>query len=96
MARPVSSTRGLNGYDGNELRVEVKGTQGGAAHVTVTIGEVKSARAAATALFVQHGIVVERSDAEKFSASKGESLIRQPWQPEDADLEPLTFRHLIL
>ena len=82
--------------DGIQLRVEVKGTKGGPAHVTVTIGEVKSARAAATALFVQHGIVVEKSETGKFSAAKGESLIRQPWQPEDADLEPLTFRHFIL
>ena len=81
--------------DGAELRVEVKGTQGGPAHVLVTIGEVKSAHEAPTALFVQSGISVKQADSGDYQAVGGDSLVVDPWVPDDAALEALTFRHFL-
>ena len=80
--------------DGVELlRVEVKGTTGAADSVTVTAGEVESARFAPTALFVQFNIETRQLDDGEWDADGGESRVIDLWMPLDDDLEPLTYRY---
>lgn len=78
--------------DGAEVRVEVKGTQGSAATVEVTIGEVLNARGVdwRTDLFIVSGIIVERTDQP--SATGGTVRVVSSWQPTDADLSPIRYR----
>lgn len=77
-------------------RVEVKGTRGGPESVTVTIGEVLSARERGTIsdLFIIHGIVVERLSSNPV-ASGGNLKLIQNWIPDEKDLHPLTFRYMV-
>lgn len=77
-------------------RIEVKGTRGGPEYVTVTIGEVLSAREVGVIsdLFIIHGITVDQLDDGPI-ASGGSLKLVQNWQPDDSALKPLTFRYTV-
>jgi hypothetical protein len=79
--------------DGQEVRVEVKGTRGDGSTIEVTSGEVESARGTAwrTDLVVVSGITVERRDMG-FVGSGGMMRIVEGWRPVDDDLTPTRFR----
>jgi len=65
----------------DELRVEVKGTTGPGASVSVTAGEVEAARAHLSALFVLHSIQLERGAKPK--ATGGVPHVLMPWKPDE-------------
>jgi hypothetical protein len=80
--------------DDEEIRVEVKGTQGGNKSVEVTRAEVNSARDKPTDLFVVHGINAEKDSGEAV-AFGGQVTRLQNWQPLDTDLTAKTFRYTL-
>lgn len=65
--------------NGEELRVEVKGTQSGGQSVILTPNEVKNARANLTALFILHDIRVVRKYQRNFKLSGGAAKVLHPW-----------------
>lgn len=95
----VSDTSAYKPYDllcrrdGQELRVEVKGTQSAGEAIMVTAGEVKSAREAATALFIVYGITVESREPPHLSG--GSPRLIPNWYPEDDDLTPTAFTYRV-
>ena len=81
-----------NGGD-EELRVEVKGSTGSGATVNLTAGEVESARAHHSALFVLHSIELERGDDPKARGGTPHAL--DPWSPDDEDLMITEYRYSV-
>jgi hypothetical protein len=73
-----------------ELRVEVKGTTGTGESVLVTIGEVKSARAHATELFVLSEIKLTPKGPKG-----GRMTIVAPWKPTFAQLQPKLYKYTL-
>ncbi len=73
------------------IHVEVKGTQGTADQVLVTVGEVMSARSKASELFVVSGIAVSNA----YRCTGGRTLVIAPWYPADSDLRPITYRYSV-
>lgn len=71
-----------------ELRVEVKGTTTAGVSVLVTIGEVKSARAHATDLFVLSGIELTSQGPKG-----GRTRVISPWKPTDNQLSPMVLQY---
>lgn len=71
-----------------ELRVEVKGTTGEGSSVLVTIGEVKSARAHATEMFI-----LSKIELGPDGARGGRQQIIAPWNPTDAQLDAKVLRY---
>jgi hypothetical protein len=83
--------------DGNEIYVEVKGTQTAGEEVFLTRGEVKFARLnkAEMALFVVYGVKVD-TNTEPPRASGGTTRIYEPWDVESGELEPLAYSFRIV
>lgn len=79
--------------DGRELRVEVKGTQSAGEAIMVTAGEVKSAREAATALFIVYGVTIE--SREPLHLSGGSVRLIPKWYPQDDNLTPTAFTYRV-
>jgi hypothetical protein len=81
----------------DKRRIEVKGTQGEADSVIVTVGEVNAALQGPepTDLFVLSGvkICIQREDVV---ATGGTPLITKGWRPEPKDLAPIQFRYNLL
>jgi hypothetical protein len=77
------------------VRVEVKGTAGGAAAVIVTASEVRVAQQnpAQSALAVVHGIVSDCDANGQWHASGGHLRIMLPWDPVDSRLDPIAYRY---
>ena len=71
----------------------MKGTTTSGDQVLLTKNEVKLAQdpEAKTVLFIQHHVQLEK-DGSKPKASGGHSRIIEPWQPEDGQLTPITYR----
>jgi hypothetical protein len=95
----VSDTSAYKPYDllcrrdGRELRVEVKGTQCAGEAILVTANEIKSAREAATALFIVYGITIE--SREPLHLSGGSIRLIPDWYPRDDDLTPTAFTYRV-
>lgn len=85
--------------DEEYLRVEVKGTTGGAGDVELTVNEVSSARNHPSELFVVSNIRAPKktgTDGEVFfPTSGGEARVLRNWQPDDADLLASKYRYRI-
>jgi hypothetical protein len=79
-------------YDSN-LRVEVKGTTGGAASVLLTANEVQHAREFAehVVLFVVSGIVLHREPGAAPRASGGIPHVFEPWNIDGCALRPVAY-----
>jgi hypothetical protein len=76
---------------GEELHVEVKGTESDGGHVLVTANEVEHARGCSdAALFVVGRIAVEGG-----SASGGNVVYAGPWALDDARLRPVTYSYAV-
>lgn len=82
--------------DGESFTVEVKGTTSGGEFVFLTRNEVIHTRKhhPKTALFVVSNIKVEVL-AETFLCSEGVTLVIEPWQILEADLDPLQYQYKI-
>jgi hypothetical protein len=82
---------------GQELHVEVKGTQNDWGTIELTAGEVEHARLwfPRTALAVVWGIDVSRGDDGSISASGGQLRVFTPWQPEPCDLQATRCRYVL-
>jgi hypothetical protein len=78
--------------DDEQLRVEVKGTTGGAEHVVLTRNEVTLSRLPGYSLFVVAHIELDRNDSERPVARGGECFVFDPWSADPTALEPLTYR----
>ena len=90
---PTASPDGAPHY---ELRVEVKGTSGAGTHVQLTANEVRNARSHPDCeLFVVRDITVSWDDAGNVSATGGEPHLVSNWDPDGADLRPLTFEYRV-
>jgi hypothetical protein len=75
-------------------RVEVKGSARRAGTVELTRGEVRAAGASGrSSLVVVDDISWERSDGSGVSTQGGSLRIWDPWTPDSADLEPLTYQY---
>lgn len=85
--------------DDEYLRVEVKGTTGGAGEVELTVNEVSSARNHPSELFVVSNICAPKKtdqDGEVwYPTSGGEARVIRNWQPDDADLSASKYRYRI-
>ena len=80
--------------DGDELHVEVKGTTGAGAEVTLTANEVEHARRRRTALFVLAHIAVKQADGGEPDASGGRPYVLDPWDiGEEGELQPSEYRY---
>jgi Domain of unknown function (DUF3883)/EVE domain len=81
--------------DGQELRVEVKGTSGDGSSVLLTPNEAAHARAhyPHVALFVVAGILVSEDGAAAFLARGGVERVHEPWDIEAGLLVPVGFVH---
>jgi len=80
---------------GAELRVEVKGTTGDGSSVILTKNEVRHAREQHPhiALFVVHGIALERRGTDTPVATGGKVRVFEPWNLDAGfSLEPETYR----
>jgi hypothetical protein len=75
------------------LRVEVKGTTGGASSVLVTANEVNHARqlAGSVALFVASEIVLHRTPGSEPTASGGTVRILEPWEIDQCSLRAVAY-----
>jgi hypothetical protein len=82
--------------EGEELRVEVKGTTGLGERVNVTANEVVHAKSGVTRvdLFIVTRIQVLRSP-EGPQAVGGEVRILSNWVPRDEDLQPASFYYAV-
>jgi hypothetical protein len=80
--------------DGEERRVEVKGTTGAATSVDLTINEVKHARDPQNTvdLFVVSDIKVDMQ-TDQYNATGGRVLHLQNWAPAEEDLRPRSFEY---
>jgi hypothetical protein len=95
----VTDTSAGNPYDlmltrGDEIRyVEVKGTASLGEHVNLTANEVQHARdhLGDVALFIVHGITVDRRDPAHPLASRGTEFIIDPFDVDAGDLRPTAF-----
>ena len=81
-------------HTSDELRVEVKGTQGGGDKVILTRNEVLNARTNRTALFIVANIRVTETDSG-FKGSGGDIVVIDSWKPADSDLEPLQYSYKV-
>jgi hypothetical protein len=85
--------------DGENLRVEVKGTTGGAGEVELTVNEVSSARENPSELFVVSDITAKKStgaDGAVTVTTTGGRVHRFPrWLPAEDDLAPTRFRYRV-
>lgn len=86
--------------DGQERRVEVKGTTGAAGTVNLTSNEVANAREHTTDLFIVHSIKVEPKNQKTPGASKlegvsGTRLILPDWVPADDDLAATKYSYAV-
>ena len=80
--------------DGDELHVEVKGTTGAGAVVTLTPNEVEHARERRTALFVLSHIEVSYTDGGEPTASGGRECVLDPWDIDgEGELRPSEYRY---
>jgi hypothetical protein len=75
------------------LHVEVKGTTSSGRAVLLTKNEVEHARAAApnVALFILARVRVAPGDPPR--ATGGAAILRQPWDIEDGELQPLAYEY---
>ena len=80
----------------NILLVEVKGSTGLAQTVILTKNEVRLHKDShpRTALIVVSGIEL-KSDGPTWTGSGGKPVVIHPWIPDEADLEPITFRYSV-
>ena len=78
------------------LFVEVKGSTGSAQTVLLTKNEVRLHRDShpRTALIVVSAIEL-RNDGATWTGSAGQPVVIHPWIPDEADLEPITFRYSV-
>jgi hypothetical protein len=83
--------------NGQELRVEVKGTTGDGAQVLLTPNEVEHARAhyPAVALFVVAHIVTDEVASGRQEASGGTVQIIEPWRVDDGVLVPVGYAYSV-
>ena len=80
--------------DGDELHVEVKGTTGAGAVVTLTANEVEHARERRTALFVLSHVEVSYTDGDEPVASGGRECVLDPWDiGGEGELRPSEYRY---
>lgn len=80
--------------DNDELHVEVKGTTGAGAVVTLTPNEVEHARERRTALFVLSHIEVSYTDDGEPTASGGRECVLDPWDIDgEGELRPSEYRY---
>lgn len=78
--------------DREVIQVEVKGTRGSGETIEVTAGEVAHARSAArVALFIVSEIELDHANR----AFGGRRWMCNRWRPEDGDLQPVSFRHVV-
>ena len=77
--------------DGEELRVEVKGTLGAGERILVTANEVANARDHHPNVALLVVSEIEISAGPDPVAGGGNRLVISPWSPSDDDLRPLTF-----
>jgi hypothetical protein len=77
------------------FRIEVKGTQGDLAAVTVTAGEVNAARTGGvrTVLAIVHDIRLIRGAGGTWSTRGGTLWRDDDWQPDDARLTATQYRY---
>jgi len=76
------------------MRVEVKRLTGRLGPVTVTRGEVESARGPIpTMLAVVHGIQVEKDEDAVWRGWGGKLWVANRWKPDDGELEATQFRY---
>lgn len=76
----------------DELRVEVKGTRGGATEILVTANEVQHAREHGTvALAIVSGITINRGADGRPDAGGGELTWHRPWSVDHGTLVPLAY-----
>ena len=80
----------------NFLLVEVKGSTGLAQTVLLTKNEVRLHQDShpRTALIVVSGIKLE-NDGGTWTGSAGQPVVLHPWIPDEADLEPITYRYSV-
>jgi hypothetical protein len=78
-----------------QFRVEVKGTTGQRGPLTVTAGEVRSAREGGvrTVLAVVHDIELTLQADGTWEASGGQVWVDKNWRPADETLQPTEYRH---
>lgn len=80
--------------NGEELRVEVKGTQSGGQSVILTPNEVRNARENLTALYILHDIRVVRKYQGNFRLSGGAAKVLHPWViGENGTLTPVGYTY---
>jgi len=93
--RDVSKSRSYDLHcakQGQELRVEVKGTRGGGDTILITRNELNHARDHANVhLAIVSRIVIDRDSKGAPSASGGVLRWYQPWVIKDSDLEAIAF-----
>jgi hypothetical protein len=84
----------LASRNGEERRVEVKGTTGAATSVDLTINEVEHARDPQNTvdLFVVSDISVD-TRTDNYVASGGRVSHLHDWAPADEDLRPRSFEY---
>lgn len=78
----------------DELRVEVKGTQGIGKQIILTRNEVINAKSTRTALFIIANIKVLDSEGTLITVG-GDIVEIDPWNPADTDLEPIQYRYQV-
>jgi hypothetical protein len=97
----ATDTSGFESYDllwrdgGVEVRVEVKGTTSAGGAVLLTRNEVLNARGTdwRTDLVIVSKIKVEFANGQwRTTGGSGRQIIG--WVPQDAELEPLQYRHV--
>lgn len=83
--------------NGEELRVEVKGTTSDGSAVLLTPNEVVHARAhyPGVALFIVANIKLLEGSNSQLIAEAGQAIILQPWRVEDEALHPLGFEYSV-
>jgi hypothetical protein len=81
---------------GDELHVEVKGTQSDGRQILLTRNEVSHARETfpAVALFIVARIQLDRGDDGTVAALGGTPIIREPWEL-DGRLSPLAYEYRV-
>jgi uncharacterized protein DUF3883 len=79
-----------------EVRVEVKGTQGDGSSVEVTIGEVRNTEGTEwrTDLYVVSGILISKAGGD-IIPSGGSARLVEAWRPRSKDLEATRFRCIV-
>ena len=101
-ARSIHDTSANHPYDyevgpahSPQFGVEVKGTIGQRGPVTVTAGEVRSAREGGvrTVLAVVHSIELTLQADGRWKASGGKLWLDDDWRPGDESLQPIEYRH---